>query len=61
LRHARDARVQGELQGESEGHKQRVVPLRDLDPHRTPSGRQRLRVLLLGKTRARPEDGLVNV
>ena len=50
LRGARDARVQGELQGESEGHKHGVAEALDLDPQRTSSGRERLRVLLLGKT-----------
>ena len=50
LRHARDARVQGELQGESEGHKQRVAEALDLDPHRTSSSRERLQVLLLSPT-----------
>ena len=54
LRHARDARVQGELQGESEGHKQSAAEALDLDPQRTSSDRERLRVLLLSVFREIP-------
>ena len=38
LRGARDARVQGELQGESEGHKKSAAEALDLDPQRTSFG-----------------------